>query len=54
MSSTIQLTGTAMAVLIGAVLIIAPWPLSTSFGYKLLSTLVGGVLVWLGLSFSNG
>ena len=44
MSNVIQLTGTAMAVLIGIVLIIAPWPMSIGFGYKFLLTLLGAGL----------
>jgi len=53
MSSTIQITGTAMAVLIGAVMIIAPWSIEISFGYKLLVSVIGGLFVWLGISFSS-
>lgn len=54
MSNVIQLTGTAMAVLIGIVLIIAPWPMTIGFGYKLILTLVGAGLCWLGIVFSKG
>ncbi len=53
MSSTIQLTGTAMAVLLGTALIIGPWTVAIGFGYKLLLTLIGAGLVWLGVSFSS-
>ncbi len=53
MSNSIQLTGTAMAVLIGTALIIAPWILTIGFGSKLLLFCLGIILVWGGLVASS-
>ena len=53
-SNPIQITGTAMAVLAGIVLIISPWMLPIGLGYKLLMTLLGMGLCWLGIIFSKG
>lgn len=54
MSQTIQITGTAMAVLAGVVLIISPWMISIGLGYKVLMTLFGAGMCWLGILFSRG
>ncbi len=54
MSNIIQITGTAMAVVIGVILIISPWTSGLGFGYKLLLTLLGAGLCWLGVMFSKG
>jgi len=54
MSDIIQITGSAMAVLIGVVLIIAPWTSGIVFGYKLLLSVVGAGLCYLGVAFSKG
>jgi acyl-CoA reductase-like NAD-dependent aldehyde dehydrogenase len=53
-SNAIQITGTAMAVLIGVVLIISPWMIPIALGYKLLMILLGIGLCWLGIQFSKG
>lgn len=53
-SHPIQITGTAMAVLVGVILIISPWMIPVGLGYKFLMTLLGAGLCWLGIMFSRG
>jgi hypothetical protein len=53
MSQIIQMTGSAMAVLIGVILMIAFWITPIGVGYKILIALLGAILCFLGVYLSN-
>ena len=52
--TTTLISGTAMAVIVGAILIIAPWSIMGGFFAKLLVAIVGFIFVFAALWFSKG
>lgn len=43
-----EMSGKAMAVIVGVICLIAPWTSQIGFGSKLLISIIGIVLIWLG------
>lgn len=43
-----EMTGKAMAVIVGAICLISPWFSQIGFGSKLIIAIIGAILIWLG------
>ncbi|AJF62345.1 MAG: hypothetical protein QT11_C0001G0192 [archaeon GW2011_AR20] len=48
-SNTNTISGAAMSVLLGVIIIIAPWVLNLGFSYKFILGLFGIFLIWVGV-----